>query len=339
MTALLPTTGHINLLQFASNIADEVRLIVSYRSNEPMITERTNFWNNNDMGNVIPFHHKDDNAPQNPYPSLDYDYDFWAYWKNVVNNSVNGAEDQDFECIVASETYGKELANTLGIDFIPYDINRDYLQVKGSKVRENIGENFLQVAPSFRKYLKHSFVMFGQESVGKTTMAKELSEFDSDYRSAFLPEYARGYLENTTKDLDARKMRDILAGQLAIEKIAIEDLNHQVTYMDTDFRSTEGYYGIMKLGWNEDRVSGQYMANKTYFILPDDIPFEPDPLRYGGDVRESKTQLWISLAHHRNLDYIIVPNGTFEQKKEFIRNEVRRIMNAKLEPMETYVRD
>ncbi|MEI2699203.1 MAG: hypothetical protein V9E94_13020 [Microthrixaceae bacterium] len=47
------------------------------------------------------------------------------------------------------------------------------------------------------------------------------------------------------------------------------------------------------------------LATKSdlYILCPSDIPFEPDPLRYGGDQRESTDQYWIDLLDRFGLRY------------------------------------
>ena len=40
--------------------------------------------------------------------------------------------------------------------------------------------------------------------------------------------------------------------------------------------------------------------------MNDQIPFEQDPLRYGGDVRESKTQFWVDLLEEFGCNYYVV---------------------------------
>ena len=43
-----------------------------------------------------------------------------------------------------------------------------------------------------------------------------------------------------------------------------------------------------------------------YLITPCNIPFEPDPLRYGGGVRETTDAFWIDFAERYALSFRVV---------------------------------
>lgn len=50
-------------------------------------------------------------------------------------------------------------------------------------------------------------------------------------------------------------------------------------------------------------------ASDLYIVAPSNIPFEPDPLRYGGDVRELPDTYWISLLEEFSLPYVVLENS------------------------------
>lgn len=51
--------------------------------------------------------------------------------------------------------------------------------------------------------------------------------------------------------------------------------------------------------------------------MNDGIPSGPDPLRYGGDVRESGSPFWIDLLDEFGCLYILAPNGSHEEQATF----------------------
>ena len=48
------------------------------------------------------------------------------------------------------------------------------------------------------------------------------------------------------------------------------------------------------------------LKSDLYLITQSNIPFEQDPLRYGGDRRESKDEYWIGLCEGYDLNYRVV---------------------------------
>lgn len=342
MTALVPTTGHLDLIKFASYITEKVvTVIINGRSFEP-----TNTWERHEslslavdraeLHNVVIDYVIDDNAPQNPDPTLEYDAKFWDYWADTIKDSHDVNLDT---AIIASEEYGGVLAKHMGCRFIPYDIKRVINPVKGTNVRQSPILLWDNILPEFRKYLTSNFVLFGQESVGKTTLAKILS---CSPERRFIPEYARGYLESEHigAEVTTDKMYDIAAGQAAIQQMTISDGAYPINIFDTDLLSTIGYWEIFKSKMTEFKYGHDHVLvedfNKMkdsmfYFLLPDDIPLEKDPLRYGGDKRESTYDFWKNLLDINGCKYLEVPRGlSYGGKIDFIDENISEIVTKKL---------
>ena len=84
-------------------------------------------------------------------------------------------------------------------------------------------------------------VLFGPESTGKTTLAKQLaSHFSSDW----VPEYARAYLQNrwdkTNEICSKQDLPIIAAGQMALENQKASNIN-SILFCDTDLLVTTIY--------------------------------------------------------------------------------------------------
>lgn len=338
MTALLPTTGHIDLIRFAKAVADEVTVIVSTRSFEPAIVSNRVAWIKEEVLKlrypawIEVFEHNCDEAPQNPEDHPD----FWGWWKNAISNFDSG-----FTHVVASEPYGQKLAETLGCQFLPYDINRTINPVKSSYVRKNIDLAWLDIILEARKDLITPVTLFGQESVGKTTISQELNGGDPYWNYTIRPEYARAYLETVGPELTPEKMHNILLGQKGYQWDALEKAESHVVVFDTDLFSTVGYYrlsGTPEINPGECLTEAKLCKSELYFILPDDVPFEKDPLRYGGDKRESTTEFWINLAKEYGLNYKLVPTGTLESKVRFIKSEISQHQNRKFSKLRNFTR-
>lgn len=349
-TMLVPTIGHLELIKFAYNIAGEVEVLIQGRSFEPvLVRDRANAIIGDFKGNYprVYVHAWDnDDAPQNPNPELEInpgdDVEFWNHWASEIRKVVPKIQSNDV--IVASEPYGAVLAQYLGCAFMPFDIKREMISVKGTNVRESLMINWDQISPTFRvENLKMNMVMFGQESVGKTTLAKTCTEWWAG--SMFVPEYARGYLETVGPEITERKMMDISIGQSALEKSALMNPNFKFTFLDTDVLSTIGYYRIFFKSKDYEQhlypIFKRLKKYKTYILLPDDIPFEEDILRYGGSVRESSYQFWKDLLDEFECDYIEMKRGLSVEDRvsEMIDTVWGRMYTNVLDPISQFKRD
>jgi HTH-type transcriptional repressor of NAD biosynthesis genes len=310
MTALVPTTGHLDLIRFASNFDTTIptKVIVSTRSFEPgqaahrILALQEACGKISDRIDVL--WHADDQAPQNP--TSGYDTDFWDYWVKVIYGFCGIGRDFN---LFASEPYGEQLAEELGnTHFYPYDMNRHGNPVKGTTVRQDLYKNWNSVLPEFRQCLVTTATLFGQESVGKTTIAK-LHSIRYDTFSSL--EWAREYLDTTSVELNEHKMAAIHRGQCAIQEMnMIEEVRKPLLIQDTDLYSTVGYYRLLNMRMPSDLLdNAKELQSDMYYILPDDVPFEADRLRYGGDKRETNKQYWIDLCEEFGLNYYIVPEG------------------------------
>lgn len=150
-------------------------------------------------------------------------------------------------------------------------------------------------------------------------MAKRLA---NDMNGLFVPEWAREYLETLpTPETTDDRMLDIVYGQAALQASAVNVLNKPWIFQDTDLLSTLGYYeifgGITRRPEDYKLCLNLFQRTKSdiYIVMNDLIPFEPDPLRYGGDKRESTKQYWIDLLEKNNCSYYVV--NELDHEKQF----------------------
>ncbi len=343
MTALLPTDGHMALINFASNFVGpngHVQVIISARSFEPIPGKDRLKAFRDEYGhyhfNVDFDLHEDDFAPQNPKTDEE-----WEYWKNVCETIAGTCPPvMKYDYFVSSEPYGKKMAEILGCQFVPFDIMRRITPVKSSIVRKNIMSNFHKIMHSFRPFLTTKFTLFGQESTGKTTMTEYLGMYNPTMIST-THEFARPYLEGMDdKTVTNAKMADIAQGQYALMKTNSEAARCPVIVQDTDLLSTIGYYRIYGGKCDLD-INQMFRETKSdlYFVMSDDVPFQKDALRYGGEVRESTKEFWIDLLKEYNCNYVEVPMGTLQEQYDFIRDKIIKIVLDKFRPISEFERE
>ena len=300
LTALPPTVGHLHLIQFASHVTDQTHVLVCTQPGEPHVTERVEALRRSFAGSSsVQIDHLHATMPQEP----EDDPEFWQIWLGVLANR-GMAMGGDF--IVASEAYGETIATLSGNTFVPYDIARAIHPARASRIREDPIALFSHVLPEFQPVLRLRITVLGAESTGKTTLSRALADSLGGH---WLPEWARPYLEQTdSPEVDDEKMRTIWRGQKALQLHGHTLVDKPFTVQDTDLFATVGYWR----NWQPKAVPAGLVddamrdASDLYLLTASSIPFEPDPLRYGGDRRETDDSYWVALAEEFGLPFAVI---------------------------------
>lgn len=302
MTAMPPTKGHLSLIQYARHLTELVVVIVCTQPGEPMVDERVKALRDatSKISNVV-VQHLHETLPQEP--DNENSVQFWVMWNHILRSF--GFKEGDY--IVSSEPYGVVLAEAARGVFMPFDMDRWITRTKATPIRETgyIERYQRYILPEFLPFLRRTVTIFGAESVGKTTVT---ARAESAFSGTITPEWARPYLEAVGSEITVEKMHMIHAGQRAIQDLVKEISTSIYTIQDTDLFSTVGYWEM----WDQDSMPERLLEDARsrksdlYVILSSDIPFKPDPLRYGGTVRESTDQYWIDLCVREELPYVYI---------------------------------
>lgn len=308
MTAMPPTKGHLHLIQFAASLSPHAHVIVCTQPDEPYWQERLLALQKATRGleNVV-LHHIHKELPQEPeqHPG------FWDMWVDFLK--MFGFQEGDY--VVASETYGVKLAEEAGGQFMPYDISRSVYQSKATEVRNDPWTYFDQILPEFQPCLRKRVTIFGAESVGKTTLSHQLANRINGH---WLPEWARPYLETVGSEITTQKMEAIWHGQNALQKQGTMLLDKPFIVQDTDLFSTVGYWDMWDMGTPTGLVDDAILQKSDlYLIPPSNVPFVADPLRYGGDKRESTDSYWIGICEKYGLRYKVIPYQEWDSRLAF----------------------
>ncbi|UYZ59007.1 ATP-binding protein [Hymenobacter latericus] len=169
----------------------------------------------------------------------------------------------------------------------------------------------------------------GPESTGKTTLSQKLAEH---YHTAWVPEYAREYLETRQLGLSytLADLEDIARGQLATEDAAVaaaERCRRPVVFCDTELL-------VIKV-WAEHAFGQcpewilQEIERRRYdliLLLGIDLPWQPDPLREHPHLRQYFYDLYRSELTERLSNFAEI-GGTFERRLDqscFLIDELLR---------------
>lgn len=308
MTAMPVTKGHKALIQFADQYAGAIgtrsNVVICTQPSEPFSLHRIESVNRIADG-------LSNTSVKSLYREMEQNAEapgFWDMWRTIL--AQKGAKNGD--TYIASEVYGKRLAEEMNGKFMPYDPERSIMNIKATNVRVDPISQWDKMAPEFSKHLVQHVTIFGAESTGKTTLSKALAGLVSGY---FVPEYARPYLENTVNEITVSSMTDIWKGQLALQKATEMWEPKPFVIQDTDLFSTVGYWEFPH--W-QDRIGGppkglvqDAIDNQSdlYIITKSNIPFEEDPLRYGGNVREGSDEYWINVCEKYELNYVVLESN------------------------------
>ncbi len=125
--------------------------------------------------------------------------------------------------------------------------------------------------------------IIGPECTGKS----ELSQFlASRYQTAWVPEYARGYLDNLIRPYQEHDLLTIAHGQLRIEDEFARDAN-KVLFCDTNLYVIK-VWSNFKYGHVHKQILEEINKRKydLYLLTYIDLPWIADPLREHPHKRE-----------------------------------------------------
>lgn len=163
---------------------------------------------------------------------------------------------------------------------------------------------------------KIKIALYGPESTGKTTLAKQLA---AHFESVWIPEFAREYLQekwdSTQKICSPEDLIPIAIGQVKLENGALQSYGNYL-FSDTNLLCTkvfsEIYYGFC------DPILDKAARKHKYdlFLLTDiDVPFEKDDLRDKPDEREMLLEKFENAVIENKKPYILL-SGNQEERFE-----------------------
>ncbi|MCV9929862.1 DUF4301 family protein [Flavobacterium sp. LS1R49] len=171
------------------------------------------------------------------------------------------------------------------------------------------------------------FALFGPESTGKTTLAKQLASY---YETEWVPEFARDYLQERWEENQhicvEEDMMPIAYGQTKLENEKLA-LANKYLFCDTNLMVTkvfsEMYYGFCNPLLNEAAQEHEY---DLFFLTDIDVPWEKDDIRDTPNERESVFSIFKETLINTNKPFI-----TLSGNKELrLANAVEIINNLAL---------
>jgi NadR type nicotinamide-nucleotide adenylyltransferase len=203
-------------------------------------------------------------------------------------------------------------------------------------------ENLKQLPTGARKIIK--IALFGPESTGKTTLAKQLAEY---YKTDWVPEFAREYLQEKWDTqhaiCDVNDMLPIAYGQTQLENEKTATAN-QYLFCDTNLMVTkvfsEVYYNYCDPALDQAARKHEY---DLFFLTNIDVPWEKDDLRDKPEGRETIFSVFKQSLIDNNKPFITLSgDATLRLKKavKIIDDLTSALQNgsSSLEFVQTYLK-
>lgn len=304
--------GHEAMIRFGMAQCETFTVLVCALPTEPIAGPLRLAWMKELFPTAQVAYLDDPTIPQEPKDHPD----FWNLWRTAMQALV----PEPIDAVFASEAYGFRLAEELNAVFVPFDVERVTVPTSGTTVRTDpFAEWEYLTAPVRRQYLKR-VVILGPESVGKTTLTKQLAEH---FSTKAVHEYARPLFDTLVangkrqpgefryEDLDF-----VARGQAALEATMVESA-HKILFCDTDVITTVTWsqylYGKHEDWMVELAKEGKY--DLTIVLSPEDNRFVQDGGRVmGGDgVREKFFAQLCKNLESIGREYVVV-RGTHKER-------------------------
>lgn len=143
----------------------------------------------------------------------------------------------------------------------------------------------------------------GPESTGKSILSEELA---AHYKTAWVPEYAREYLEHLGKPYGEHDILLIAKGQLKAEETRLKAAE-RFLFCDTDFLVTK-IWSDVKYNRCDPWILGAVNEHRydLYLLCSIDLPWQYDPLREHPAQRQYLYDLYLNELKSRMFPFEVV---------------------------------
>ena len=227
-----PHKGHQYLFLFAKQHCKNLTIVVDCLANQTIPPELRKQWIEQLIPNVKVVA-LSENMPQQPEDNPD----FWNIWKNTLIKAIGYQPD----VLIAAMDYGWKLAEVLGCDFIPCDIERESIPISATEIRDDPMKHWDYIVPTAKPYFMKKVCLIGPESTGKSTCAKSLAQL---FNTVHVPEYAKALITHQHGHFYRRNILPVAYAQTRSEK-ALEHMVNKVMICDSDVITTMTWSEIL----------------------------------------------------------------------------------------------
>lgn len=289
-----PHAGHEYAVNFGLRFTERLHVLVCSLASDPIPGSLRHAWACElfPSARVV---HIDTDLPQQPenHP------DFWDIWRLTVCQAVG----EPIDWVFASEDYGHRLAAELQARFVPVDLERTQLPVSGTAIRDDPLRHWKFIPECVRPYFVRRVCLFGPESTGKSTLARQLA---AHFDSVHVAEFAREWLNPKNGVCTIDDIPIIARGQAASED-ALARKAHRLLFCDTDLLLTTIWSDVLFdtcPEWIHQLARQRHYD--LYLLLDTDVPWVDDAQRFLPDRRREFFDRCQSLLDQLQRPYVIV---------------------------------
>jgi NadR type nicotinamide-nucleotide adenylyltransferase len=162
----------------------------------------------------------------------------------------------------------------------------------------------------------------GPESTGKTTLAMQLADH---FHGLFIPEYARGYVENLPGHYSFEDVENIAKAQVE-QYNSTKTSSEKIVFFDTWLIITKVWFNWVYQktpDWLDEMIVN--CPVDLFLVCQPDLPWEADPVREnGGENRIRLFELYLSELKHYGFAFVEI-GGTDDVR---LHNAVSAIQKA-----------
>jgi len=275
-----PHEGHLFLCDVASELVDELTVLVCSRDREPIEGDLRFEWMQDSVRRNVRVLHLHQDIPQEPgeHP------DFWNIWRDTIKE----LHPEPIHMVFGSEDYILRLARELGAEPFVLDRERIMVPVSAAQIRENPQAHWEYIPSAARMFFQKRICMLGPESTGKSRLSQSLA---IKFNTQHVPEYGRTYDEMYKRGKNWRT-NDFIAiakGHRAVQN-QIGQRSGLLYFEDTDLLQTIVWAEFL-LGRVPEELSNlleNWNFAQLYLLLEPDVAWQNDGTRYSGNA-EART--------------------------------------------------
>jgi len=293
--------GHQYLIEFADQYVDYLYVLVCSLERDPIPGIVRYDWVREMCHPRITVGWVVGEVPQEPSEHPD----FWQIWREIIRRYCG-----DLDYVFTSEEYGWNLAAVLGSQHIPVDPSRSNVPVSGTAIRENPMKFWRYLPEVVRPYYVKRVCIFGAESTGKSTLARDLA---THFDTVCVDEYARGLLDHKGGKCDPEDIPLIAKGQMVSEDVLAKQAN-RLLVCDTDMLTTtiwaDMLFGSCPEWVREEAGSRQYDLT---LVMDIDVPWIDDTQRFHPHRRQWFMDESIRRLESHDRKYVVI-GGSWKER-------------------------
>ncbi len=162
---------------------------------------------------------------------------------------------------------------------------------------------------------KLKIVITGPESVGKSTLTKQLAEY---FETPFIAEIARNYITKLNRKYTLKDVENIANLQIKEEQ-TFKHSNHNIIFLDTDLIVTKVWFSRV-YDFIPSMVNKHLNTEKAdlHLLCYPDIEWKFDPLRENPNIRQELFEEYKNEIIKLNIPYFIVKGINEDRLKNAI---------------------